>query len=256
MNLSNTYKHAVNGNWPMAAIEALPTSLFKLWWKKDTGRNLYADGDLWRFSDGVRDYYLPRPVDALRLTHIGAEPRERVAMKYVGKSPWDLEDIDTVVDVGAYIGELHMFGFDGIAIEPDGRNYRCCVRNVPDDVATVNAAAWYEDKVMRFGEDSDGSESRLYTDEAHDVATESIAARPAGDIVAQSAYSAGDIDLVKIDAEGYEPEVVAGAVSLSTRFAIDVSPERHGRSTDGLCRALLASHGYSTERRGDVLYAE
>ncbi|WP_225334242.1 hypothetical protein [Halomicrobium urmianum] len=65
-------------------------------------------------------------------------------------------------------------------------------------------------------------------------------------------------DLVKVEAEGAEPEVLAGTVDLDCEIVVDVSDERVGESTRTMCEGLLNSHGYATEfcAAESVLYAE
>ena len=61
--------------------------------------------------------------------------------------------------------------------------------------------------------------------------------------------SLGSHPMLKMDAEGHEPEVLLGAGSTLTRFAyvaIDTGPERQGKPTTDAVRAILDQGGFST----------
>ncbi len=64
-------------------------------------------------------------------------------------------------------------------------------------------------------------------------------------------------DFVKIEAEGLELEVVEGLYDQRPRkLAIDVSPERNGKSPAYEFRERLASPGYEIRRRAYVTFAK
>jgi hypothetical protein len=55
------------------------------------------------------------------------------------------------------------------------------------------------------------------------------------------------IDVLKIEAEGFEPEVLAGATGclhLCKTVVVDVGPERNGRDTAAACVDLLYANGF------------
>ena len=63
---------------------------------------------------------------------------------------------------------------------------------------------------------------------------------------------------LKIEAEGAEPEVLKGATTLLTRplkIAIDVSPERYGKSTSLEVQNILCQYGFECWQRGFTLFA-
>lgn len=55
------------------------------------------------------------------------------------------------------------------------------------------------------------------------------------------------IDVLKVEAEGFEPEVLAGAehtLAMTRLVAVDVGPERGGSDTAAACVGLLHRHGF------------
>ena len=55
------------------------------------------------------------------------------------------------------------------------------------------------------------------------------------------------IDLLKVEEEGFEPEVLAGAERTLTRcrlVAVDCGPERDGFDTAARCVEILYDHGF------------
>ena len=80
-----------------------------------------------------------------------------------------------------------------------------------------------------------------------------LSTRPSGRIVSLDHFveeqEIPPIDLLKIEAEGSEPEVIRGAWSRCLRMtaagALDASPERNGRSPAAECLALLGDAGFS-----------
>ncbi|MFM1953459.1 MAG: hypothetical protein RL187_668, partial [Actinomycetota bacterium] len=69
--------------------------------------------------------------------------------------------------------------------------------------------------------------------------------------VANRLFPTGPIDLLKIEAEGYEPEVLAGARSILPRverITVDAGEEREGKSTAPECVTLLTDQGFRLKK--------
>ena len=65
-----------------------------------------------------------------------------------------------------------------------------------------------------------------------------------------------ELDFVKIEAEGVELEVFDGLGKIRPRkLAIDVSPERNGKSPVDELVPRLSRLGYESRKRGNVLFA-
>ena len=107
-----------------------------------------------------------------------------------------------ILDIGAWVGtwSMAMNKYCGriLAFEPDPLNYSCLVKNVTGDIETHQLAVGSEDKLISLTKD-DFTQSK----------------RVAGDgqipMITIDSLKIDDIDLLKIDVEGYEMEVLKGA---------------------------------------------
>jgi len=60
------------------------------------------------------------------------------------------------------------------------------------------------------------------------------------------------IDFLKVEAEGFEPEILAGAgkrLKEVSKIAIDCGPERFGKPTFAECETILKDSGFRIWRR-------
>ncbi len=108
-----------------------------------------------------------------------------------------------ILDIGAWVGtwSVAMNSFCGrvVAFEPDPVHYQCLVKNVPDDVETHQLAVGSSNKMISLSNDDFTQAKRVIG---------------SGDIpmVTVDSLDMTDIDLIKIDVEGYEMEVLKGAI--------------------------------------------
>lgn len=143
---------------------------------------------------------------------------------------------DLIVDCGANIGELYFSllekkGFEYIAFEPDTNNFKCLTNNL----SNFNNVKLYEIGLScKSGEEKfylsrDGADSSLsyYGDEDYLI----IKTNPL------DFYKISKLKLLKIEAEGFEPEILIGAKNTikNTEFiTVDVSSERGQNSESTL----------------------
>jgi len=235
----------------MAAVEVLPESVFATVYRRRTGYDLSEqESGYWELDLSGESWLLPRAKDALRVTHIGDRPATRVVEKYL-RGPISVEDGDRVVDVGAMIGEFarRVPTEDTVALDIDQRNVDCLEHNVGGEVACVGAWCSDESKTVTLGADtSESSLLELDTGETGEQVTTRV--------TRLDSLLSEPVDLLKVEAEGAEPEVLQGAAGVDARqVVVDVSPERNGESPAPLCRALLEDRGYDVALYDDVLTA-
>lgn len=109
-----------------------------------------------------------------------------------------------ILDIGAWVGtwSMAMNKFCGrvVAFEPDSLHYECLVKNVSDDIETHQLAVGSEEKLISLSEDNFTQSKRI-------IGEGSIP------MITIDSMKLDDVDLIKIDVEGYEMEVLKGAVN-------------------------------------------
>lgn len=144
-----------------------------------------------------------------------------------------------VVDIGANIGEFVNAAalekaFSIYAFEPDPISFFCLIHNTRTllpKVKLFNTALSNANGRQKFYLSSSNADSSLIEPPTY---TESLVIEATRFDAMPEMISLPIIDLLKMDAEGAEPEVLDGIGELVCKisnFAIDVGPERNGSST-------------------------
>jgi len=145
-----------------------------------------------------------------------------------------------IIDVGAWVGtwSMAMNQYCGrvIAFEPDETHYACLVKNVDEDIETHQLAVGHENKMIALSSDNFTQAKRVIGE---------------GHIPMTSIDELGldDIDVIKIDVEGYEMEVLKGAENvLKTQckyvmIELNSNTGKYG-SSNKECMDFLTSLGY------------
>jgi len=142
---------------------------------------------------------------------------------------------DVVIDIGANIGELGLWvterGGRYIAFEPDPRAYWALENNMPNGELHRLALS---DRigVAEFYLSTANADSSLFkpliVDEVLNVETSTL------DAFFENTNKPSKIRLLKVEAEGMEPEILSGALKTleSVEYvAVDAGPERGGDNT-------------------------
>ena len=124
-------------------------------------------------------------------------------------------DGDLIIDCGANVGDLHLY-FESqsidvrlIAFEPSPVEYNCLIKNVNSSKCFVyNYGLWNIGSVLKFYVSSRGADSSLIEPAEYDEVVEVSTKRLDGLNIN------GPIKLLKIEAEGCEPEVLEGASGI------------------------------------------
>ncbi|MBZ8133787.1 FkbM family methyltransferase [Afifella sp. IM 167] len=191
---------------------------------------LLADPDRVVIDDGLRRLVLPNLSRVPRYRQgIGAR-LHLVGDKYGIGGVYFPREGDVIVDVGANIGELTLLCADAgaqvVAIEPDPRAFSCLTQNVAglDHVRLVSCAVWKGREALKLYLAGDATKSSLIRRTGRPRDSISVEAWPLDALPQIVALPA--IDLLKIDGEGVEPEILAGAVRTLKRtrlLAIDMT---------------------------------
>lgn len=188
-----------------------------------------SDAGLVRVDDGVRQIYLPHVRRAADFDHGVNAWLEAVADKYIGATGYAPREGDIVIDIGAGVGEFTLWcvgaGASVIAFEPDPLAFACLEKNTTglSAVQIYPYALWKERTNLRLHGSLDTAESSLIEDGRANLRHVDVEAWPLDKLAFMTRLPV--IDLMKIDGEGVEPEIVAGAARTLMRtrvVAIDI----------------------------------
>lgn len=148
-----------------------------------------------------------------------------------------------IFDVGSNIGEFTLKTLESYpnskayVFEPDNLVFKCLVLNLIDfnrlnsRVHFQNYALGEKEETKKFYVSSDSGDSSIIRPKKFKKIS-NVQCRRLDRVISELGID--QIDVVKIDAEGYEPEVLKGmglSISKTKLFLIDVGPERYGEET-------------------------
>ena len=145
-------------------------------------------------------------------------------------------DGDVIIDCGANVGDLKLYfnhigaDVEYVGIEPGPGEFKVLERNVAPSRA-INVGLWNEDGELTFYVASGGADSSLIEPPSYD----SIATVPTRRL--DGLVDFPRIKLLKLEAEGAEPEALAGSAGLFDRIeyiAADLGAERGKEQTSTL----------------------
>ena len=214
---------------------------------------------------------LSGPLPLIRIQSPYRVSRFLRGFRHAGQRQWNRYNIsqllgneipDVFIDIGANIGELSYYASTLgikkiIAVEPDPVVCEILKFNLRDTSAIIceKAVSLQEGSVSFFSAPYTADSSLIEpTTNAKKVSVKSISLK--------SLLSELDIGLnvlLKIDAEGYEPEILQsgiGALEGIKYLSVDVSPERGGTSTDNAVESILNKHHFYVNRiQGKIVTA-
>lgn len=245
--------------------EADQSALYALFSETDpalTPAKISVDDHNALVSQQGETFMIPRPVPLIILSHIVFGYETWLQRKYELPNFVSVEPHDIVVDCGAYVGgfsmsasriaeQVHVF-------EPEAKNFAATKANLRarPNVTCVQAGLFDSSTEIELNVSDVGVEhSFLQPDFGSVVRTEKVKVWALKDYCKKAGIDA--LDFVKVEAEGLEPEVVAGLGSLRPKkLAIDVSEERGGESPAAEIQVILQSWGYECRKRDHVLFAK
>lgn len=130
--------------------------------------------------------------------------QNKCLLKFIDYCTGKNKKFNHILDIGAWVGtwSMAMNKFCGkvVAFEPDALHYECLVKNVSDDIKTHQLAIGAEEKLISLSEDDFTQSKRILGEGTIPMIT-------------IDSLQLNDVDLIKIDVEGYEMEVLKGAVN-------------------------------------------
>ena len=187
--------------------------------------------------NGAKHYFLNKR-QALNAYRKGVPERARYlgACYHLDQIPFQKNDV--VVDCGANVGDLLLalrsLGFSGkyIGFEPSPSEFSCLDKNSNDSEA-YNLGLWNTDGSLEFFISSDGADSSFIRPKIYEQISEIKTVR-----LDEKLPSDLKIKLLKIEAEGAEPEVIHGVEGLLPNvnfITADLGYERGVMEESTLC---------------------
>lgn len=249
-------------------LEYIPMRVYAIiapiFWKRHSNRpngpiRYDPKNNIWvvKQSSG-ENFYSPNP----KIRH-GQEPHAEARLDdYTLDSFVAVEEGDTVVDVGSFVGGFSIgvapMAKNVIAIEPDPRNATCTRKNTSQfqNVSVIEEAVWKENDMVDFNVSTDPTDNSLLSpDWGGKSSVVSVKANRFDNIMRDAGIL--DVDFLKMDAEGVEPEALFGIRKTKPKkIAVDCGAERDGDDTCEEVLDLLQSKDYSTKYQGDMVYAK
>jgi FkbM family methyltransferase len=195
--------------------------------------------------------YVPDPADA---NHGTPEHSRKLKQIYQLDDFVEISEGDTVFDIGAYVGTFSILAAETaervIAIDPNASVDSSLEKNTShhDNIHIVPKAAWNEntnlDLKLSF---APSDNSLLDIDSKRNDLMKEVTVR--ADTIQNISRELGveEIDFLKIEAEGAEPEVLEGALQGDIpiqKGVINCTPERHGEAPTDEIVTLLDKVGY------------
>lgn len=178
--------------------------------------------------------------------------KARLAAEFGLGDPFPVAPGETVIDIGANVGDFaltaaeagaRVFAFDG-----DPVVVACLKANTADipEVTADCAILWKQAGEVTFYSAPDRADSSLFRPPGAGVTAFTAQATTLDALAGR--HGIGAVALLKMDAEGAEPEVLEGAAEVLARtraVAIDTGPERNGEETGPACAAILRDRGFA-----------
>lgn len=157
---------------------------------------------------------------------------ERLGAEY-GLESVPLQRGDLAIDIGANIGEFSLLlesaGLNVVAFEPDPSEFLALERNIGVRSAAHAIALWNENGTAEFFQANDHGDSSLIRPITAERISTKVRTMKLDTFMEGSDYMKRKIKIIKLEAEGAEPEILEGAAKTLERvewILADVGFER------------------------------
>jgi FkbM family methyltransferase len=171
-----------------------------------------------------------------------------------------LEPEDQVVEIGANIGEFTIGAAEKSAMvyafEPDPAAFACLSRNVQqlNNVKALEFAVSNQCGSLTFFKATATADSSFVRPSV-DAQKITVSSKTLDTLIIELEIE--KIDFLKLEAEGWEPEVLEGAtqsLAITRKIAVDGGPEREGSPTHPIVSEKLKHAGFRVEVVGDMVF--
>lgn len=217
--------------------KSLPDNRFVGWtnWRNSRSSNKHrltetGEAGLFRVEDGAESLVICR-----RSRHIRSKLGVRAGIDRLAEQ-YSLDKADVTgpglfIDCGANIGEMGLWatakGLSYMAFEPEEMEARCCdLNNFDGRPETHRMALWNSDTTLDFYEKPSSADSSVF-EMKNAIGKRTVKARRLDGLLADEDLT-GTV-IIKIEAEGAEPEVLEGATGILEHVdfvAVDCGFER------------------------------
>lgn len=196
------------------------------------------------------------------ILHIAAEKRLQLYSRGIDKrisnlagqyllDRVSLQPGDFFVDIGANVGELgvwsHSKGLRYLGIDPDPAVLHALKKNVGESNA-AGIALGKEPGIARLFVKTDTADTSLFPiSDGSGVQVLEVDVEKLDNVLANRGITT-EVGILKVEAEGFEPEVLLGATNTLSRTkwcTVDAGPERNGESTLPDVVAILRKNGFT-----------
>jgi FkbM family methyltransferase len=222
---------------------------------KKEGNNFYVIG-----NNSEKLFFIGfRRIDRWLYPNGIAKGADRMINKYI-PSNFLISKGDTVVEIGANIGEFTIAmakkEVNVYSFEPDTEVFKCLKLNtsLSNNITIFPIACSDKDGKVQFYLSSSDADSSVIPPESYTNITE-VECLTLSTICNVEVNKL--IRLLKVEAEGYEPEVLS-TLNLCHKniqnITVDAGPERFGKSTKDEVSRILINNGYLTSCKGDIVF--
>lgn len=208
---------------------------------------------LFSVTQGERVHHFSNAIRGFKLYRLGLHNRGLDLAQSYCIDRVKLRTADVVIDCGANYGDLWLY-LEGkicpenyIAIEPNPSDFRALKANVGSPSVTLPIALGEADGLSEFYVSSESADSSLIEPSKWETIV-TVTVRSLDSIV--QGLGLRGIRLLKLEAEGFEPEILRGAVralEITDFVALDGGPERGitKESTMEAAANFLLSHNFA-----------
>lgn len=216
-----------NGPWSLViSILFWPESRTFVRWDEAKGLFLVRSGEHQIFIPRRARLYRYLPGVIQRIFWLGAE----YGLDKVAPPP---RNGDLTLDIGSNVGEfallLESFGCEVIAFEPDPQEFAALKSNICSQSVASAVALWNHDGTADFFDANDHGDSSLIRPPTAAGPSTKVRTMRLDTFMESSGYQKRRIKILKLEAEGAEPEILDGATKTLERvewILADVGFER------------------------------
>lgn len=209
-------------------LNMMPSYLFKI---KKVSKNIYL-------LKGDANLYICRPKRLFKYKEGVNNRLSRLRDKYfIGDI--DFAKGDLVIDIGSNIGEVPIAiraagnKINVIAIEPDTIEFLVLKKNLFESDTLYNCFLGDRNGYLHASYNNNSGDTHIVTPDHKDVSSKVLVKLYALDDLLSN-VDIESVKLLKLEVEGYEPEVLNGArqtLKVVQFVAVDTGPEREGKDT-------------------------